>query len=71
MTNFINEQLKLAVAQPAVFETLQHLARFKIDIFAKIMRKLQSDARNPLFWHAFAKEVRKIILPAQLNHYLR
>jgi hypothetical protein len=60
MTNFINE-LKLVVAQPAVFESLQHLARFKIDIFAKIARKLQSDAVNPLFWptHISAEEVRK------------
>jgi hypothetical protein len=47
MTNFINEQLKLVVAQPAAFESLQHLARFKIDIFAKIMRKSPSYARSP------------------------
>jgi hypothetical protein len=58
MTNYINEQLKLVVAQPVVFESLQHLARFKIDIFAKIVRKLQSDARNPLFWHILQSDAR-------------
>jgi len=71
MTNFMNEQLKFVVAQPVVFESLQHLAHLKFDIFANIVRKLQSDARNPLLWHISAKEVRKIILPAQLNHCLR
>jgi len=36
MTSFINEQLKFAVAQPAVSESPQHLARFKIDILQKL-----------------------------------
>jgi hypothetical protein len=40
MTNFINEQLKLVVAQPAVFESLQHFAHFKIDIFPKNCEKI-------------------------------
>jgi len=60
MTNFMNEQLKFVVAQPVVFESLQHLAHLKFDIFANIVRKLQSDARNPCSGTYLEKKFEKL-----------
>jgi len=68
VASFINEQLKFAVAQPAVFESLQHLARFKIDIFAIIVRRLQSDEEPRCSGTHLQKRFEKsFCLPSQIT----
>ena len=53
MTNFINEQLKLVVAQPAVLESLQHLALSR-SIFCKNCEQIAIWCSKPLLCSVLA-----------------